>query len=85
MAISQDEELDALTRRMGEINLALQTSHREPSPERFALLEELDGLRDRASRFREDRDRHQSKEQLEAELAALRSELDRFNVTTRAT
>lgn len=63
-----------MSRRLAEIDAALDGEFREPSPEHLALLEERDALRHEAAKYRVDRDASRSTEELEAELSQLRKE-----------
>jgi hypothetical protein len=69
-----DSRLLEISRRLAEIDAALDGEFREPSPQHLALLEERDALREEASRYRVDRDSTRSDEQLRAELLELRSQ-----------
>ena len=67
--------LDEVNRRLAEIDGLLESSHRDPSPEHFALLVERDHLRAVASDHRLEPDAGRTDEALRAELAGLTKRL----------
>lgn len=69
---SDADRLLEMSRRLAEIDAALDGDYREPSSEHLALLEERDALRAEAARYRGHRDASRSDEQLRAELDELR-------------
>ncbi|MGB8361188.1 MAG: hypothetical protein WCE80_07305 [Acidimicrobiia bacterium] len=73
MSTDADRLLE-MSRRLAEIDAALDGDYREPSSEHLALLEERDALRAEAAHYRVDRDAARSNEQLRAELHELRKE-----------
>lgn len=73
MSTDEDRLLE-MSRRLAEIDAALDGDYREPSSEHLALLEERDALRDEAAKYRVDRDASRSTEQLKAELHELRKQ-----------
>lgn len=61
-----------MSRRLAEIDAALDGDFREPSPQHLALLEERDALRNEAAIYRTNRNASRSNEQLRAEIEELR-------------
>lgn len=62
----------AISRRLAEIDEALDKEFKEPSTDHLALLRERDALRGQASEFRANRNASRQTRELEAELTELR-------------
>lgn len=75
--MSEPSDLDRINRRLAEIDALLDGPARQPGPQHFALLIERDSLRSRASEYRTGRDASRSVAELEAELIALKRQLQK--------
>ena len=71
-----NEELDAVTGQLADVQRRLLDLPSDAFAERYALLQEHDVLRERASEFRQDWDNQRTDAELLAELAALRGRLE---------
>lgn len=68
------DSLEDILSRLAAVQMELDGLEGGPSPRRFELLIEQDGLRRQAARYAPDWDRGRSTEELKAELKSLRNQ-----------